>query len=250
MFPGRQLGLDKGVTARVKDIMGGDFQFFDIIILAMIAGFLVLRLRRVLGRRDGHEGKFPDPFREAPENDKDTFDEDNVVQLPDRNKDDVDPAMADIDPSDPIATGLTQIRIADPSFDPNMFAEGAKGAFEMVLNAFAQGDRKTLKGLLSPEVYSNFQEAMSDRERAGEVLEDTLVGIRAAKVIEAAMDGNNAVVTVKFQSEQISALRDAEGNVIDGNPNEVIDVTDFWTFSRDVRSSDPNWTLVGTESNN
>lgn len=230
--------------------MGGDFQFFDIIILAMIAGFLVLRLRRVLGRRDGHEGKFPGQVRDEHENDKDTFDEDNVVQLPDRARDDAEPAMADIDDSDPASSGMTQVRIADPSFDPNMFAEGAKGAFEMVLNAFANGDRKTLKGLLSPDVYSNFEEAMTERERAGEVLEDTLVGIRVAKVIDASMDGNHALVTVKFTSEQISALRDAEGNVIDGNPNEVIDVTDFWTFSRDVRSSDPNWTLVGTESNN
>ncbi len=230
--------------------MGGDFQFFDIIILAMIAGFLVLRLRRVLGRRDGHEGKFPGQVQDGHENDKDTFDEDNVVQLPDRSKDDIESVMADIDDSDPVAVGLTQVRIADPSFDPSLFAEGAKGAFEMVLNAFAKGDRKTLKGLLSPDVYRNFEEAISERERAGEVLEDTLVGIRVAKVIEASMDGNHALVTVKFTSEQISALRNAEGNVIDGNPNEVIDVTDFWTFSRDVRSSDPNWTLVGTESNN
>lgn len=232
--------------------MGGDFQFFDIIILAMIAGFLVLRLRRVLGRRDGHEGKFPDPFRDPPENDKDTHDEDNVVQLPDRSRDgdDAPDPLADYDDDDPIAAGLTQIRIADPSFDPNIFVEGSKVAFEMVLNAFASGDRKTLKGLLSPDVYRNFEEAISERERAGEVLEDTLVGIRSAKILEAAMDGNSALVTVKFTSEQISALRDAEGNVIDGNPNEVIDVTDFWTFSRDTRSSDPNWTLVGTESNN
>lgn len=231
--------------------MGGDFQFFDIIILAMIAGFLVLRLRRVLGRRDGHEGNYPDPFKEAPENDKDTHDEDNVVQLPDRSRDDNAPdPLADYDDDDPVAAGLTQIRIADPSFDPNMFIEGSKVAFEMVLNAFAGGDRKTLKGLLSPDVYRNFEEAMSERERAGEVLEDTLVGIRSAKILEASMDGNQALVTVKYTSEQISALRDAEGNVIDGNPNEVIDVTDFWTFSRDTRSSDPNWTLVGTESNN
>jgi len=82
------------------------------------------------------------------------------------------------------------------------------------------------------------------------VLEDTLVGIRSAKIVEASMDGHHSIVTVKFVSEQISALRDAEGNIIDGNPNEVIDVTDFWTFSRDTRSSDPNWTLIGTESNN
>lgn len=240
--------------------MGGDMQFFDIIILAMIAGFLVLRLRRVLGRRDGHEGNYPDPFRDAdkkgqPKNGQDD-DDDNVVRLPDRSTDvnapfdapSDAPAAADID--DPISAGVTQIKVADPSFDPRGFAEGAKVAFEMVLNAFAGGDRKTLRGLLSPDVFGNFDEAITERERAGERLEDTLVGIRSATIVEAGMDGRLAIVTVKFVSEQISALYDADGNVIDGNPNEVIDVTDIWSFTRDTRSNDPNWTLVGTESNN
>jgi predicted lipid-binding transport protein (Tim44 family) len=229
--------------------MSGEFQFFDIIILAMIAGFLILRLRRVLGRRDGHEGGYPDPLGEREQAEREAGD-DNIVHLPDRSEHAADAPALDIDASDPTAAGLTQIKVADPSFDPAGFAEGAKIAFEMILNGFASGDRKTLKGLLSPDVYKNFDEAMSERERAGEVLEDTLVGIRSAKIVEAAMDGHHSVVTVKFVSEQISALRDAEGNIIDGNPNEVIDVTDFWTFSHDTRSSDPNWTLIGTESNN
>jgi predicted lipid-binding transport protein (Tim44 family) len=231
--------------------MSGEFQFFDIIILAMIAGFLILRLRRVLGRRDGHEGGFPDPFRNREQAEKENGDDDNIVHLPDRTDHPADDApMLDIDASDPVAAGLTQIRVADPAFSPDGFVEGAKMAFEMILNGFSSGDRKTLKGLLSPDVYKNFDEAITERERAGEVLEDTLVGIRSAKIVEATMDGHHSIVTVKFVSEQISALRDAEGNIIDGNPNEVIDVTDFWTFSRDTRSSDPNWTLIGTESNN
>ena len=233
--------------------MGGGFQFFDIIILAMIAGFLILRLRRVLGRRDGHEGGYPDQFRDRDKADADGDDkdgDDNVVQLPDRSEQVADAPVLDIDADDPAAAGLTQIRVADPSFGPGEFAEGAKMAFEMILNAFSAGERKALKGLLSPDVYKNFDEAITERERAGEVLEDTLVGIRSAKIVEAMMDGHHSVVTVKFVSEQISALRDAEGNIIDGNPNEVIDVTDFWTFSRDTRSPDPNWTLIGTESNN
>ncbi|MBO6518805.1 MAG: Tim44 domain-containing protein [Rhodospirillales bacterium] len=229
--------------------MGGEFQFFDIIILAMIAGFLILRLRRVLGRRDGHEGGYHDRFREREQVEKEAGD-DNIVHLPDRTDGPADAPSLDIDADDPVAAGLTQIRVADPSFGPDEFVEGGKMAFEMILNAFASGDRKTLKGLLSPDVYKNFDEAITERERAGEVLEDTLVGIRSAKIVEAVMDGHHSIVTVKFVSEQISALRDAEGNIIDGNPNEVIDVTDFWTFSRDTRSSDPNWTLIGTESNN
>lgn len=229
--------------------MDGGFQFFDIIILAMIAGFLVLRLRKVLGRRDGHEGGYPDPFRDRAEKEAPAGNDDNVVHLPDHSDAKADEAP-ELDPSDPTSAGLVQIRVADPSFDPSEFSEGAKVAFEMVLNAFSAGERKPLKGLLSPDVFKNFDAAITERERAGEVLEDTLVGIRSAKVVEASMDGYNAIVTVKFISEQISALRDAEGNIIDGNPNEVIDVTDFWTFSRDTRSSDPNWTLIGTESNN
>ena len=228
--------------------MGGEFQFFDIIILAFIAGFLVLRLRRVLGRRDGHEGGYRDQFRDREEADAADKADDNVVHLPDRT-DDQAPHL-DIDADDPISAGLVQVRVADPGFDPAGFAEGAKMAFEMILNAFAAGDRKTLKGLLSPDVYKNFDNAISEREAAGEKLEDTLVGIRSSEIVEASMDGHHSVITLKFVSEQISALRDADGNIVDGNPNEVIDVTDFWTFSRDTRSSDPNWTLIGTESNN
>lgn len=233
--------------------MDGGFQFFDIIILAMIAGFLVLRLRRVLGRRDGH---FPDPFQDHDkrqmDQNADQDGDDNVVRLPDRSTDTGapldEPAMADV--NDPLSAGITQIRVADPSFDPREFVEGSKIAFEMVLNAFSAGDRKTLKNLLSPDVFANFDEAITEREKAGEKLEDTLVGIRNAQIVEAAMDGRNAVVTVKFVSEQISSLKDAEGHVLEGNPNEVIDVTDIWTFTRDTRSGDPNWTLIGTDSSN
>lgn len=229
--------------------MGGEFQFFDIIILAFIAGFLVLRLRRVLGRRDGHEGGYQDQFRDREDPELDTKADDNVVHLPDRAED-VDVADIDVSANDPIGAGIIQVRVADPSFDPAGFAEGAKMAFEMILNAFASGDRKSLKGLLSPDVYKNFDNAISERESAGEKLEDTLVGIRSSEIVEASMDGHHSVITLKFVSEQISALRDSEDNIIDGNPNEVIDVTDFWTFSRDTRSKDPNWTLIGTESNN
>lgn len=236
--------------------MGGEFQFFDIIILAMIAGFLVLRLRRVLGRRDGHEGNYPDPFRDhdkrQADHQTDQDGDDNVVRLPDRSAD-IDapmsePATADV--NDPLSAGLTQIKVVDPSFNPAEFVEGAKVAFEMVLNAFAAGDRKSLRNLLSPDVFANFDEAITEREKAGEKLDDTLVGIRSANIVEASMDGRNALVTVKFVSEQISSLKDAEGRVLEGNPNEVIDVTDIWTFTRDTRSSDPNWTLIGTDSNN
>lgn len=239
--------------------MGNGFQFIDIILFGMVAAFLVLRLRSVLGRRDGHEPKQDrrnDPFRQSE-------DQDNVVRMPGKRGDeeveqaredaraeaDEEPAPARYEAADEnAANGLTQIRIADPTFDPNQFIEGARAAFEMVLNAYAAGDTQTLKSLLSPDVFANFESAIREREQAGETLEDTLVGFNTTDITEAYMDGDDAHVTVKFVTEQVNVVRDENGDIVDGNPNAVIDVTDFWTFSRNTRSSDPNWTLVATGS--
>ena len=233
--------------------MGNGFQFIDIILFAMIAAFLIFRLRNVLGRRDGHEGGFPDPMTRG---DKDTAengadDDDNVVQLPDRSHDEGWSSMDDaVEPAsdDPLARGLTDIQRADPSFNPGEFMEGAAMAFEMILNAYAAGETSTLKNLLSADVYGNFTQAIRDREQAGEVLEDTLVDIKSAEIVEAFMESHQATVTVKFVSEQVNVTRDENGDVVDGNPNAIITVTDFWTFGRDTRSRDPNWMLVATRS--
>ena len=230
--------------------MGNGFQFIDIILFAMIAAFLILRLRNVLGRRDGHEGDFRDEFKPdaGTENDND-----NVVQLTDRNEQDAYDeeaewiaAMANGDAA--LAEGVTEVRAVDPTFNTEDFLVGARVAFEMVLGAYATGDRETLKNLLSPEVLGNFIRAIDEREEAGEVMEDTLVGIRRADIVEAYLVGGNAMVTVKFISEQVNVVRDAEGQIASGNPNEVMDVIDFWTFGRDTSSPDPNWVLAATRS--
>ncbi len=232
--------------------MGNGFQFFDIVLFAMIAVFLILRLRSVLGRRDdapkrGHA----DPFARVPDK---TQPDDNVIALPGRKEPrpaDVDSrktSTADLDPS--IGGGVEDIRRHDPSFDPREFAAGARSAFEMILMAFAAGESKTLKPLLSPEVFGNFDTAIGQRTAAGQTLESTLVSIRSADVIEAWMEGRVANVTVKFVSEQIHVLRDKDGQVLEGDPNTIADVTDIWTFARDTRSRDPNWSLVATRSPN
>ncbi len=232
--------------------MGDGFQFIDIIFFAMIAAFLVLRLRNVLGRRDGHEGGYKDPFRR--ENNLESGADDNVVPLPDRSKQaDFDELLED-DEAEPswkeseLGAGLTQIFRHDPSFDPNEFLSGARVAFELILNAYASGDTAALKPLLSAEVFGNFAKVIEDRERAGETMEDTLVGVKVSEIVEAYMEGRMANVTVKFVTEQVNVTRDENGDVVDGNPNMVMDVTDFWTFARDTKSADPNWTLVATRS--
>ena len=232
---------------------------FEIILLAAIAAFLVLRLRGVLGRRDGHEpppGRY-DPFKG--EKAEDAV-EDKVIQLPDRGTPEEmaeraaeDAAVSAARPGEadtPLAAGLTQIKIADRSFDENGFLGGAKAAFEMIINSFSQGDARTLRPLLSNDVYEDFASDIKAREQSGETLETTLIGVNETEIIEAELQGRTAFVTIKFVSEQINVTRDSEGKVVDGDPNHVTSITDIWTFARNTRSRDPNWTLVATRSSN
>lgn len=222
--------------------MNDGFQFIDIIFFAMVAAFLVLRLRSVLGRRTGHERQRPDPFARGPQAPA----KDNVVELPDRRRQTGDAVAATY--GGPIAAGLTQIQIADPTFSPEGFLEGARAAFGMIVGAYAAGDTEALRPLLEDQVFANFEAAVQARKAAGETLQTELVSIKSADFEEAKVDGRTAVVTVKFVSEQINAVRDANGEVIDGDPTRIAEVIDIWTFSRDTRSRDPNWFLVATRS--
>ncbi|MEM7225107.1 MAG: Tim44/TimA family putative adaptor protein [Pseudomonadota bacterium] len=237
--------------------MGSGFQFFDIIILAAVAAFLIFRLRSVLGRRGGHEDSRPqqDPFR------KDRSEEsgdDKVIHLPERGAPEqpAPRAEAKIDKDraaksgTPLDDGLTQIKLADRNFDDEGFVGGAKAAFEMILQAFAAGDTKTLRPLLSNDVFEDFSGFITAREEAKESLETTLVGFKDAQLIEAELQGKTAFLTVKFVSEQINVTRDAQGEAVDGDPSQVASITDIWTFARNTRSRDPNWTLVATRSPN
>lgn len=229
--------------------MGDGVQFFDIIIFAAIAVFLGLRLRSVLGRRTGNERQ-RDPFKPlAP---REEGGRDKIIPLPDRpraNTNEPAPAAAGA-PAEaaPALPGIDQIRAAEPSFSPGGFLGGARAAFEMIVGAYAAGDAATLRPLLSDEVFENFNGAIKARNRAKETLETTLVGIGSADIVEAELHGRTALVTVKFVSEQVNVTRDAEGKVVDGDPATVAKVTDIWTFSRNTRARDPNWTLVATRS--
>lgn len=231
--------------------MGSGIPFFDIILLALIAGFVILRLRSVLGKRTGHERPPPaEPFsaRRAPEKDDRARPEEaeaeagnNVVRLPGRNG-------QEIGADTPLGAGLTQIKVADPRFDPADFAEKAKAAFEYIVMNFAEGSAAALKPLLSKEVFEGFSSAIEERERKGEKLETNLVRIKDAEILEAAMSGRTASITVKYTTEQINVTRDKEGNVVDGDPDRITDVVDIWTYERNTRASDPNWVLVATET--
>ena len=147
-----------------------------------------------------------------------------------------------------LAGGLDAIVAADASFEPKHFVTGARTAYEMIVNAYAEGDRRTLKNLLAREVYDGFDGAIAEREKRGETVENRFVSIDECDITAAEVRGRTAQVTVKFQSKLVSATRDKNGNVIDGSAEKVTDVTDVWTFARDSSSRDPNWKLVATEA--
>ena len=222
--------------------MGGGY--LDIIIFAMVAVFLIFKLGSVLGRRTGNEQQRPGPYRpmgrEAP---APAEGQDNVVTLPDRSGETPAAPVAT-----PLAAGLAQIKIADPAFEEKEFLAGVRGAFEMIVAAFAAGDEGTLRNLLNDEVFSNFKRVIDARAAAGRSQETTLVGFNAVEIVEAAMQGRQAVVTVKIVSDQINLVRDAEGKPVEGDPDSPVEIVDIWTFARDTRASDPNWALVGTRS--
>ena len=231
------------------------FDIYTIIFLAL-AVFIFLRLRSVLGQRTGRERPPYDPYaarepaRPATE---------NVVALPNRKAEAVTPAAATpaeaaerwkgiAEAGSPIASGLDAIVAAAADFDAKHFLTGARAAYEMTVNAYAEGDRRTLKNLLSREVYDGFEAAITDREKRSETVESRFVSIDNAEITAAELRGRNAQLTVRFQSKLVSVTRDKDGNVIDGNAEKVTDVTDVWTFARDVSSRDPNWKLVATEA--
>ena len=226
--------------------MGGSFEFFDILLFAMFAAFLVYRLRSVLGKRTGHERQDRADAFLSPDEPSDAGDgADNIISLPDRSEGDEEP-----EPETPLGAAFAKIRAQDQSFDPDTFLGGAQAAFEMILQAFTEGDGKTLNTLLSPEVYENFASAIRARELANNTQETTLAGIKSAEIIDAELDGPMAQVTVKIVSEQINATRDENGDVIDGDPNAVVEITDIWVFARDTKSSNPNWALLATGASN
>jgi predicted lipid-binding transport protein (Tim44 family) len=232
-----------------------DVDIYTIIFLAL-AVFIFLRLRSVLGQRTGSER----PPYDRPARNVVQGAQDNVVPMPGSAIDQAPLApTADVapptdrwkgvtEPGTPLAQGLDAIVAQDSSFDPRHFLSGARSAYEMIVLAFANGDRRALKDLLSAEVYDSFDTVIRDREKHDQKTETRFVSIDKAELVSAEARDRAAQLTVRFVSQMISVTRDKAGNIVDGNPDKVADITDVWTFARDTASRDPNWKLVGTGS--
>ena len=232
------------------------FDIYTIIFLAL-AVFIFLRLRSVLGQRTGRERPPYDPY--SPRASRcgrrlkmsslcPTARRTAAAQTPVAPAEPVERWKGVAEAGSAVATGLDAIVAAAPDFDAKHFLTGARAAYEMIVNAFAEGDRRTLKNLLSREVFDGFEAAITEREKRGDTVESRFVSIDNAEITAAEVRGRNVQVTVRFQSKLVSVTRDKNGNVIDGNAEKVTDVTDVWTFARDVSSRDPNWKLVATEA--
>nr|WP_218625610.1 Tim44/TimA family putative adaptor protein [Bradyrhizobium sp. dw_411] len=222
-----------------------------------LAVFIFLRLRNVLGQRTGNERP---PYDRAARNVVQGAQDNSVVPMPGSVIDQTPLApTADVTPptdrwkglaesGTALAQGLDTIAAQDSSFDPRHFISGAKSAYEMIVLAFANGDRRSLKDLLSSEVFDSFDAVIKDREKQEHKTETRFVSIDKAELVGAEARDRAAQLTVRFVSQMISVTRDKAGTIVDGNPDKVADITDVWTFARDTTSRDPNWKLVGTGS--
>ena len=215
----------------------------DIVLMAMVAIFIALRLRSELGKKTGNEPPRPNPGSSPYGRDGSPTIDAEPVEIEQADANVVD--MAE-DPA--VRTGLGDIRRADRHFDAGEFLDGAKSAYQMVLEAFWAGDKDALKDFLDDTVLNQFGSAIDQREQDGLTLENRLLDITGAEFIGAGIVKRQAEITLHFSAEIIAVTRDSDGNVVDGDLSDAVDLEDKWTFARDVKSRDPNWTLVATRA--
>ncbi len=248
--------------------MNGEINLLTLLSL-IVAIVAIVKLRSVLGRKTSDDdARIEQRRREAQMQRTATGSaSDKVVALPRRDRE-PEPADSAVSVAEveariktfagddtALAERLTDILKLDTKFDPDHFLRGASQAYEMIVTAFAEGNRRTLRDLLSADVLDSFNRAITEREQRGQVIDQSFVGINKAEILEAEVSPKGvASITVRFVSQLISATRDKSGNIIDGDDSRIKDVTDIWTFSRDISTKDArrnlNWKLVGTQAPN
>ena len=221
-----------------------EMPYADLIILALIAGFILLRLRSVLGSKtdDFFGKKQPPAIAQA------DLKPGSVIQLDvkAKPKEETDTYLMSLGSNSPVAETLRQIKAKDPQFMATGFMQGAKAAFEMVFDAFVKGDRQTLKMLLSDAIFQQFSRELDLRDAKENKSETTLVSVSPKEISHAALDKNTARITVHFESEQVTVVRSPKGDIVEGNPSELHHAEDQWVFERDVTSKNPNWKIIET----
>ena len=218
-----------------------DSGVIQLMVLAGIALFLVLRLKNVLGTRDGFEPPRTNDEGAAPARPY-RRDFEVIEGGPDRDITD------HVDDGTPEAHDLAAMKMAEPGFSVNEFVSGARGAYEMILMAFENGDLDAVKDFLDEDVLQTFVDVIADREDRGLKIEADFVGVREVGIAETTFDRSSqqAEITMRFVGELTSVVKDADGKIVEGNPNEIKKQRDVWTFARTMGANDPNWRLVAT----
>ena len=244
--------------------------FFDIptLVIIGVAIFVLMRLRNVLGTRTGNERKPGSKPGFVSRNQKSSKvqtlqDDDVVVPLhpdmdPNSEKEELARAARKFDAeldkavgdNKELRQGLVAISQVDEAFTPKTFLEGAGNAYEMIVTAFASGDKRTLKDLLEKDVFEGFEAAIDEREKEGKTVDFTFVGLSNIEFLHAELDKNIASLTLRFDADIVSATKDKDNNTIEGHDEQVVNIADEWTFARNTRSRDPNWKLVATDQIN
>lgn len=227
--------------------MSDNFEIIEIIVWAMFAGFIFLRLRSVLGRRTGNErpprtGRFG--RQPAGPGDRNASDADHQGAGPDE-----DAGIGDFKGLAPqVRQGLEAIWRHDKAFDLERFLDGAKKAYEVILEGFWAGDKDDIRPFIGDDIFEQFSSAIEAREKEGLTVENKLVETTDLSVDDARLEGDIAEITLRFVSDIISITRNREGELVEGNMSDAVKVTDIWTFAKGTRSSDPNWTLIATRA--
>ena len=232
--------------------MADNSSYLDIVVFAVIAAFLIARLWSVLGRRNGDERQRPNPFVAPPSPPAADSTPSNVTPFPGPRHTDASPAVPPVVVPDngplSLAAGLERVRGVDHSFNEKQFLQGAKAAFTMIVQSFAEGDLETLRPLLDDGVFASFESAIKTRLAVGQSLSTRIQALKDADVHAAKVNGTRMLITVQFVSEQINILRDSSGNIVEGDETRAEEIIDTWTFARDGQSTDPNWLLVETKA--
>jgi len=218
--------------------------YIDILILAMIAVFIVNRLRNVLGKKTGNEHDIVEKFSKN----KTNFKESPPDQISE-NKDRKTKKPRDIffhqDPT--INDNLRKIHKLDNNFDLQSFLDGSKKAFEFIIKNYSEENLDSIKSLLSKNIFNDFDAQIKKRIQKSQDLDITIIGIKNAEIVSANLRSSNATISVKFSSEQVHILKDPKGKVIEGDSNQILTINEDWTFSKNMKNKDPNWALEKIE---
>ncbi|GER01608.1 hypothetical protein JCM17845_22310 [Iodidimonas gelatinilytica] len=221
--------------------MGEGFQFIDIILLAMVAGFIALRLRSLLGRRTGEEPEHR-PDGSAPHVGQPGVGDDPVAAHMDRE------SVVRLEANPALRKAFRAMQKVDSYFDVDAFIDGARSVYPMVLEAFWRGDREELRGLLNDDVYEDFNAAITAREEASQTAQGRVLDLADVRIEDAKLVGSVVEITVAYKAEIVLVTMNDRDEVIEGNSSDTVMVNDVWTFERDLKSSDPAWLLVATRS--